>query len=65
MAKTATVADVKEGLASLAGGWEGSEELVVLATETRRSLPREAPIPELASALAEARLGDRDSKSGN
>jgi hypothetical protein len=46
MAKTTTVADVKEGLASLAGGWEGSEELVALAMETRRSLPREVPVPK-------------------
>ena len=31
------------GLASLAGGWQGSDALVTAALSTRRSRPRKAP----------------------
>jgi prevent-host-death family protein len=31
------------GLASLAGGWKGSDELVAAVRSTRRSRPRQAP----------------------
>jgi prevent-host-death family protein len=33
----------EKGLASLAGGWEGSEELVERLAEFRRSRPRDTP----------------------
>jgi antitoxin (DNA-binding transcriptional repressor) of toxin-antitoxin stability system len=33
----------EQGLASLAGGWEGSEELADRLTEIRRTGPRDAP----------------------
>jgi prevent-host-death family protein len=33
----------EQGLASLAGGWEGSEELVERIMEVRRSRPRKTP----------------------
>jgi prevent-host-death family protein len=33
----------EKGLASLAGGWEGSEDLVERIMEVRRSRPRRAP----------------------
>jgi prevent-host-death family protein len=33
----------QSGLASLAGGWEGSEELVEVLAETRRSPSRSTP----------------------
>lgn len=33
----------EKGLASLAGGWEGSEELVERIMEVRRSRPRRTP----------------------
>jgi prevent-host-death family protein len=33
----------EQGLAGLAGGWDGSEELVECITEFRRSRPRDTP----------------------
>jgi prevent-host-death family protein len=33
----------EQGLAGLAGGWEGSEELVERVAEVRRSQPRDRP----------------------
>ena len=38
-------ADPKAGLAGLAGGWEGSEDLVDILVSSRRSRPRQAAKP--------------------